>query len=398
MGIILVQVNKKLSSFDHKIGYWSLRVMNTIEEGEKVNYYIDKSAELALRKTLHELALLAGKPPNDCGDYEGYKLWNFNRDNCFPTDEDILTNIESDFITYFETGLVNYEEDFPVIDYRYSIVQGEDNLKIIARARESLRLEISKDDTYNFQADAFFIDQSGIYDGGFSFGSEFRCSYCGDNKKLIKDTCSNQCCDAPCPDDAKIVDHEYNLMPYYNQCRFSGDPGYLCSSSCGPTSMKMSLEYYHPDEKSSSAFNIFTIYDNSKCDYEFGCYAASYMSGVGSKYLKYQTASNPSWASIESHISSGKPIMALLWAGKNLNERCGPFNANHFLLIKGTWEDPNGKKYVIINDPYTLGHRTYCQPPLGGENLIMTADAFFDLCKSYTGAPGICTTYVISKT
>ena len=90
--------------------------------------------------------------------------------------------------------------------------------------------------------------------------------------------------------------------------------------------------------------------------------------------------------------------MALLWAGKNLNERCGPFNANHFLLIKGTWENPNGKKYVIINDPYTLGHRTYCQPPLGGENLIMTADAFFDLCKSYTDAPGICTTYVISKT
>ena len=169
MGIILVQVNKKLYSFDHKIGYWSLRVMNTIEEGEKVNYYIDKSAELALRKTLHELALLAGKPSNDCGDYDSYKLWNFNRDNCFPTDEDILTNIESDFVTYFETGLANYKEDFPVIDYRYSVVQEEDNLKIIARARESLRLEISEEDTYNFAAASFY--ESGesedlVWDGG----------------------------------------------------------------------------------------------------------------------------------------------------------------------------------------------------------------------------------------
>ncbi len=149
MSIILVQVNKKLSSFDHKIGYWSLRVMNTIEEGEKVNYYIDKSAELALRTTLHELAYIGGKPPNDCGDYDSYNLWNFNRDNCFPTNEDILTNVKSDFTTYFETGLVNYAEDFPAINYTYTIVQ-EKNLKIIANSKESLRLEISDENVYNY--------------------------------------------------------------------------------------------------------------------------------------------------------------------------------------------------------------------------------------------------------
>ncbi len=144
---------KKETKFSKYIGESQMLLLNTYEKGESVLYYIDRSAELTIRGLIYKYAKNGGydktnEDNEECGNIDGYNLWNKGDDTCFPIKgkDNIITEFRKNLIEYFGS----FKEKIPEIEYEIT----SDESKFIGKAKNSLRIDVGENDVFNFKADS----------------------------------------------------------------------------------------------------------------------------------------------------------------------------------------------------------------------------------------------------
>jgi len=145
------------------IGHFQLKIIKSLQGGEKVLIYIDQSAKYSLQQAIYELAQNGGFSTvigdegisfetNECGKFNGVNIWyklkkdeegNIIKIPCF--DEKLLAdNLGYKFDENFNQYLINYPSNILTNNYDYEF---KGSLEIIGRAREPLIFDILKDET-----------------------------------------------------------------------------------------------------------------------------------------------------------------------------------------------------------------------------------------------------------
>lgn len=150
----------KESKFKKMMGDSEILLLYTYDKGERAMYYIDRSAELALRDSVYQFSKEGALAKSDCGKSAGgYVKWNQGAKTCYPAEPGIGL---SDLI-YKNLG--EYLMDFPIeaiprIDFNLTFRQRKENImQVIAKANASLRIDISeKNDFMGFKVDIAPVD------------------------------------------------------------------------------------------------------------------------------------------------------------------------------------------------------------------------------------------------
>lgn len=162
-------MNKKDFSI---IGSSSLTFLGASFEAEKALFYIDQSAEYALRQSIYELAQSGGLPKVEasieldsssfeledfknsqtgCMAYYGYQIWHDKSDSTLKdciSDEKIRLGLEYLFNKNLNPYLLNYRPANILGDNYIYEIRG--NLEIIGKATHELKLDILKDESKPF--------------------------------------------------------------------------------------------------------------------------------------------------------------------------------------------------------------------------------------------------------
>lgn len=374
--VIIVQISRDSNSFNHKIGYVSLKVLNAMEKGQVLSFYIDTAADTALRETVTDLGRKGGVQSDACGTYKGYKLWNSENSECFPDKETIDIAISEEFEKKFNGLLEQYPDgDLPDVGFEYQFTALDGGiLELKGTAEKDIQIEISTSDDTNMESGTMTRYKGSGNVEDIVFGSD-ECHYCGDMRDYLQRNnpdayaeCGGaRCCKAACPPGSKIIDG-----PYYNQCSFGIDG--FCENACGPTSLKIALESTtHPTQ------DIQKIWDNGDCSIGEGCVLSSFWGIYGCDIdgcIK-PVLTSPTYDTIEEEIDAGHPMILLTTMSSYADQACIE-GGGHFHVIVGYSDD-----YIIINDPYT---KSAACPTLDvGEHIVLEKDYYRNALTEYTG-------------
>ncbi len=153
-----------------------------------------------------------------------------------------------------------------------------------------------------------------------------------------------RCLQGPAPAGARILD-----VPYYNQCDFPDSKKGVCASGCGPTAVKMVLEYMDLREQ-----DIDSLWEELWTGYS-GTEPSRIAWALLSRNMLGEWRTKISREDIEKRIDNGYPIIIhskpLGTKAPYQDERfCGENcrTSGHYMVIIGTYEEG-----VVMHDPYT---------------------------------------------
>ena len=165
--IIAILVNTETEKQFNIIGDYSLDLLHTSKEAEKILFFIDQSAKYSLQQSVYELAQNGGfadidiedvdigseietETRSSCGRFKDANVWfelkkepndKYSEASCFD-EKNAVTNLKYMFNKNLNKYLENYPENIPTNNYKYEI---KDGLEIIGRAIKPLRLDILKE-------------------------------------------------------------------------------------------------------------------------------------------------------------------------------------------------------------------------------------------------------------
>jgi hypothetical protein len=133
---------QKQDMFKKQMGGESFLLFRMYEKGESILYYIDRSAELALREVIYKYSTNAGLNDN-CECSGDYCTWN--KGNCWPA------NVKDKIISEFKTDLKGYFNAYPekLSEITYNF-ESKDN-SLIGKTDKKLRMDITEGDIFNFE-------------------------------------------------------------------------------------------------------------------------------------------------------------------------------------------------------------------------------------------------------
>jgi hypothetical protein len=357
----------KENKFNKMMAESPLLLMTTYERGESVLYYIDRSAELALREVIYKYSNTAGLNSN-CEYKDGYYLWNNANQNCWP--QNVKDSMAKDFRVSLNNYFAAYPEKIPEIDYT---IEAKDN-SLIGKTDKRLRMDITEGDVFNFKVD----DEPKVSDDTPSEvtnpsvtppvtppvenPSSDTCTYCFSDgfeyywKSEVQkwdpdgaDLCGNaHCCTAKCPPNSKILD-----VPYFNQCdkSYGHTENYYdaCDSMCGPTSVKMVNDYYG-GSFSLDEWNLmkYGLYDAAG----WAPMTNTLSQKTGKSFSQYFTNDE---SFIKTKLDQGKPLVTGIGIPENSCPTYSPYTYYCPLGGMGHVSTIVGYSSVgfILNDPYT---------------------------------------------
>lgn len=143
--------NMKINKFESIIGENQLKLIRTYQKGDKLLYYLDKSAQQSYELALYE-SIQSGFG-GGCMDYQGYPLFNDDQKECYPDiKENIKSNFEDNFDNYFEV----YPNELIKPAYDYYIIE---NSEFVAKSSEYLRMDIGDEDEFNVELSKIIYEE-----------------------------------------------------------------------------------------------------------------------------------------------------------------------------------------------------------------------------------------------
>jgi D-alanyl-D-alanine dipeptidase len=83
----------KYEGLNKKVGEKQLDLFTVYGEGEKALLYVDMSAALSAKQALYDLGVMGGIP-EECESYLGYRVWDRQKPQCYPAENNAKTNFK----------------------------------------------------------------------------------------------------------------------------------------------------------------------------------------------------------------------------------------------------------------------------------------------------------------
>ena len=127
--------------YEDYLGEIQMKVLEASYMAERAMLYSDSAGKYSIYKSLIELGNKGGYFNGECGEYNGYVIWN----NCFPErGKNILTeNFLEYFYKYFKEYLGSYPEVLIPNDYECGLVKkGNDYVPLQCVGKEEIKIPI----------------------------------------------------------------------------------------------------------------------------------------------------------------------------------------------------------------------------------------------------------------
>lgn len=149
-----VKISKQYQ-FNNQMAESPLLLLRTYEKGEKVLFFIDKSADLAFKESVDE-TYSNGFISGDCGTYNGYKLLNTETKNCYPEITSVLKEV---FVPKLYEYFDLYKEKIPRLGYSFFLTKIDGNISLTGKAESALRIDVSELEPLNFKLQDLEIEE-----------------------------------------------------------------------------------------------------------------------------------------------------------------------------------------------------------------------------------------------
>lgn len=132
--LAIIAVNK-ISSLKEP-GLDSVALVEAVQQGERLNFYIDQSAKYAMKQSVFELAQKGGySVDSSCGNYNGHAIWYDKGKFCLPNAP--LEELKVIFGNKLDNYLAAYPNlNLPKNNYDFSMAEN----KIIATAKKEISI------------------------------------------------------------------------------------------------------------------------------------------------------------------------------------------------------------------------------------------------------------------
>ena len=150
-------LNNKIWTVGKTLGDTQYKLLNTYDNAEKINFYIDEAARMSGYKTASYLSDNGGANVEDCGQYFGATLLTNQEKNCIPEDNDISPNFKEQFNLIFNGYISQYSTYKISNQFEYYIV--EDIIRGIANDKVVLPIDGEKVENYKKQEE-MLVDNS----------------------------------------------------------------------------------------------------------------------------------------------------------------------------------------------------------------------------------------------
>ncbi len=144
MGRLYITSQNKINKFEALIGEEQLKILDTYKRTEKFLFYVDESAELALKDTINniEQASFFDEECQTLSSHPDYPIINYGCNN------NLKKIAEKKFTDHMNEYLDNFPEEVP--DLTYGVYLFEDS---IVGKTSLVKIDVRSDDIYNFDID-----------------------------------------------------------------------------------------------------------------------------------------------------------------------------------------------------------------------------------------------------
>lgn len=125
----------KINDVDKTLGDTQYKLLNTYDNAEKINFYIDEAAKRSGYKAIETLNDNGGVSSENCGVYFGATLLTNTETSCIPEDSDVTPYFENEFnsefmsyISQFKTYNINNQFNYYIVD---DVIRGISDSKVI---------------------------------------------------------------------------------------------------------------------------------------------------------------------------------------------------------------------------------------------------------------------------
>ena len=138
----------KVNGVGKTLGDTQYKLLNTYDNAEKINFYIDEAAKKSADDALYKMSKNGGIASIECSSYFGSTLLVSQEDDCLPKDE---SDVSEEFLNTFKRSFYTYLSNYPYAnvnseyDLNYyegllvGISSGQINLPITSKIIEELR-------------------------------------------------------------------------------------------------------------------------------------------------------------------------------------------------------------------------------------------------------------------
>jgi len=150
MGTLFIKLQSKKSQFNATLGETQLELIEKYTKGEQILFYIDQASKYSIYEAVYDLSLNGGFFDYKCGDYNGYGLWQSEKEDIEYCSPDYRNNfgkfISTRLDSYLSKGI--FEINPPIDNYDF-IFEEDEKTKIhgIATIPLSIPILCGKDKT-----------------------------------------------------------------------------------------------------------------------------------------------------------------------------------------------------------------------------------------------------------
>ena len=144
MGRLYLTSQTKINKFEALIGEEQLKILETYKRSEKFLFFVDKSAEFALRDTIKEMeqGIFFDEKCQTVSTHPEYPIINYGCNN------NIKEQAEQKFTKHLNEYLDTFYEEVPDLSYGFYIFENS----IIAKT-SYVKVDVTGEDIYNFNID-----------------------------------------------------------------------------------------------------------------------------------------------------------------------------------------------------------------------------------------------------